>query len=124
MLQIHAFVFSDLFAPSLEFQVKAFPFETKKTIQTRSVTTPKKAFRMPSYMHFICGKIMLHDEFREASSPETSTKRLLELAQHKDEIIRGAVAMNPSSPMECKIILFNDPSNHVIDNLLATNTIN
>lgn len=65
-----------------------------------------------------------HNEFREANSPETSPSRLLELAKHEDCLVRGAVAMNPNSPMECRVILFNDESEHVTNNLIITSVIN
>ena len=59
-----------------------------------------------------------HAIFREANDPGTSGTRLIELARSEFELVRGAVALNISSPAEALALLRNDESDHV-NNCLA-----
>lgn len=54
-----------------------------------------------------------HQKFREANSPETDQETLKKLAQDSDEVVRSAVAHNPSKPVGAVEILFNDKSKYV-----------
>jgi hypothetical protein len=57
----------------------------------------------------------LHTQFRAANDVNTSKEKLFELSMHENEIIRGAVALNPSAPPSALTILLKDPSVHVHD---------
>ncbi len=41
----------------------------------------------------------LHDDFRKANGPETSVNTLVKLALSDDELVRGVVALNSSTPV-------------------------
>lgn len=54
-----------------------------------------------------------HSEFRLASDPKTETSKLSELAKSDQELIRGAVASNISTPKDVLAFLEHDESIHV-----------
>jgi hypothetical protein len=58
---------------------------------------------------------MLHALFSAANTPETSSDQLYFLARHESEIIRGAVALNPSMPDNALDLLRNDKSSNVAE---------
>lgn len=57
----------------------------------------------------------LHDLFRIANDEKSSGQTLLSLARHESDVIRGAVALNPSTPENAISILKTDQSKHVRD---------
>lgn len=58
-----------------------------------------------------------HDDLREASDPDTPSERLSKLSNSKSEIVRGAVAANPSTLNFDIEILSKDESAHVQESL-------
>ena len=60
----------------------------------------------------------IHDEFRLANNPETDLCQLEILADSENELIKGAVALNNSTPEYLLKKLFFDKSTHVQDCLL------
>lgn len=56
-----------------------------------------------------------HDLFRVANDPESAPEILAQLSKSDDELIRGAVAYNSSTPSESTESLKHDSSEHVID---------
>lgn len=59
-------------------------------------------------------QVHLHEAFRLANDPTTSVEQLTLLAEHEDESIRGAVAMNASSTHQVLLVLQQQPeSEHV-----------
>lgn len=56
----------------------------------------------------------MHNIFRLANDPDTPISVLLELAHSNEELIRGAVAANPSTPDSMIKILSKDKSKHVL----------
>ncbi|MBO1256333.1 GNAT family N-acetyltransferase [Alteromonas sp. 5E99-2] len=61
-----------------------------------------------------------HDLFRAASNPDTNVNYLQELSKSPDEVVRAAVASNPSTNQETLLSLVGDSSSHVIENLMET----
>ncbi len=57
----------------------------------------------------------LHTLFREANDVNTSKDKLLKLSMHESEVIRVAVAANPSAPPTAITILLKDTSAHELD---------
>ena len=57
----------------------------------------------------------LKDCFRIATCPDTDPGELLLLARHESELVRGSVALNPSSPDDAILILCSDESEHVLE---------
>jgi len=53
-------------------------------------------------------------EFRQANSVDTPEELLISLSGSKDELIRGAIALNPSTPNTVLDVLFNDKSDYVL----------
>jgi hypothetical protein len=62
-----------------------------------------------------------HHKFRLANDPDTDLQQLEKLAGSKDEIIRGAVALNPSTTTSILVKLFSDASEHVQECLRKRN---
>jgi len=55
-----------------------------------------------------------HDTFRRANDPDTPSELLVELSRSENEIIRGAIAYNISTPHFVIDYLLEDPSEHVL----------
>ena len=54
-----------------------------------------------------------HDNFRKAKAPDATLQNLENLANSRDELIRGAIALNCSTPNSILVRLFHDESDHV-----------
>lgn len=54
-----------------------------------------------------------HNKFRLANDPETELHELEKLADSEDELIRAAVALNPSPTTSILVKLFSDESEHL-----------
>ena len=52
-------------------------------------------------------------DFRRANDPEIAQSVLERLAKHHDPLVRGAVAMNPTTPVTAWAELEHDPDAHV-----------
>lgn len=63
-------------------------------------------------------KRTMHTDFRLANDPDTDIDTLSELVASPDELVRGAVALNNSTPDFLLKKLFLDNSTHVQDCLL------
>ena len=61
------------------------------------------------------------DKFRLANDPDTELRQLEDLADSQDEMIRGAVALNPSATKSILIKLFLDDSEYVQECLRKRN---
>lgn len=57
--------------------------------------------------------INTHNKFRLASDPDTDVQELKNLTGCENELIRGAVALNPSTTANILVRLFNDDSEHL-----------
>lgn len=62
-----------------------------------------------------------HRKFRLANDPATELRQLEDLADSQDEMIRGAVALNPSANTSILIKLFLDDSEYVQECLRKRN---
>ena len=62
-----------------------------------------------------------HHKFRLANDPDTELRQLEDLADSQDEMIRGAVALNPSATTSILIKLFLDYSEYVQECLRKRN---
>jgi hypothetical protein len=54
-----------------------------------------------------------HMDFRRANDPEMAPSVLERLAKHPDPLVRGAVAMNATTPLNVWSSLQDDPDQHV-----------
>lgn len=62
-----------------------------------------------------------HNKFRLANDPETELHELENLADSENELIRAAVALNPSATTSILVKLFSDESEHVQECLRKRN---
>jgi hypothetical protein len=53
-----------------------------------------------------------HNKFRLANDPETELHELENLADNENELIRAAVALNPSATTSILVKIFSDESEH------------
>lgn len=60
-----------------------------------------------------------HLAFRAASDPDTTSGDLRELSLSSDEVVRGAVVMNKSTPSDVLSRVRDDESFHVQECILA-----
>jgi RimJ/RimL family protein N-acetyltransferase len=65
-----------------------------------------------------------HQMFRQANDPGTATEILVQLSKSKDELIRGAIACNQSTPAFVIETLLNDSSEHVLSCLRIKGIVN
>lgn len=69
-------------------------------------------------------EINLHKEFRQANDPETSIDTLALLSKASNDLIRGAVALNQSTPNFILELLLNDTSEYVASCLKKREELN
>ncbi len=69
-------------------------------------------------------EINLHKEFRQANDPETSTDTLALLSKASSDLLRGAVALNQSTPNFILELLLNDTSEYVASCLKKREELN
>lgn len=69
-------------------------------------------------------KINLHKEFRQANDPETPIDTLVLLSQSSNDLLRGAVALNQSTPNFLVELLLNDISEYVASCLRKREELN
>jgi len=69
-------------------------------------------------------KINLHKEFRQANDPETPIDTLVLLSQSSNDLLRGAVALNQSTPNFLVELLLNDTSEYVASCLRKREQLN
>ena len=69
-------------------------------------------------------KINLHKEFRQANDPETPIDTLVLLSQSSNDLLRGAVALNQSTPNFLVELLLNDTSEYVASCLRKREELN
>lgn len=69
-------------------------------------------------------KINLHKEFRQANDPETPIDTLVLLSQSSNDLLRGAVALNQSTPNFLVELLLNDSSEYVASCLRKREELN
>ncbi|NVZ50062.1 hypothetical protein HX792_06930 [Pseudomonas sp. B6002] len=62
---------------------------------------------------------LFHLAFRAASDPDTTKGDLRELSLSSDEVVRGAVVMNKSTPSDVISRMRKDESFHVQECILA-----
>ncbi len=62
-----------------------------------------------------------HNKSRLANDPETELHELANLADSENELIRAAVALNPSATTSILVKLFSDESEHVQECLRKRN---
>ena len=69
-------------------------------------------------------KINLHKEFRQANDPETPIDTLALLSKASSDLLRGAVALNQSTPNFLVELLLNDTSEYVASCLRKREELN
>ena len=55
---------------------------------------------------------IIHENFRLANDPDAGLEKLVQLV-YDDEFVRGALALNPSTPNSTLVKLFSDASQYL-----------